>query len=108
MMLLKKRYIRFPQNLELEVVAQGFPTYPGVIGALDGTHVFIKVENQQQDSYIDRYRRHSINIMAICDSNRLFTYAFVGFPGSAHDSRVFQNSQFFTYIERHGPNSLFF
>lgn len=58
------------------------------MGALDGTHIFLKVNKQQENSYIDRYRRHSINLMAICDSKGLFTYIFVGFPGSAHDSRV--------------------
>jgi len=77
----------------------------GVVGAIDGTHIFVKVEKDQQDSYIDRYRRHSINLMAICDSNTLFTYTFVGFPGSAHDSRVSNgqlNNIYFVYL---GVNS---
>ncbi|CAH1968616.1 unnamed protein product [Acanthoscelides obtectus] len=81
--------------------------FSGVIGAVDGTHIFVKVEKSQQDSYIDRYRRTSINLMAICDSNTLFTYVFLGYPGSAHDSRVFENSIMCKNIERHGPNFYF-
>ncbi|XP_044766215.1 putative nuclease HARBI1 [Coccinella septempunctata] len=100
----KKKYIIFPTHEELHTVA---PHYPGAVGAIDGTHIFAKVEKAQQDSYIDRYRRHSINLMAICDGNCFFTYIFVGFPGSAHDSRVFQNSSLYHQIESHGPQKFF-
>lgn len=67
---------------------KSFITFLGAVGAVDGTHIFISINEDQQDSYIDRYRRLSINIMTICDSNKLFTYIFVGFPGAAHGSRV--------------------
>lgn len=58
------------------------------IGAVDGTHIEIKVPVKQQDSYLNRKMRHSINLMAICTSKKIFTYVFIGFPGSAHDSRI--------------------
>lgn len=59
------------------------------MGAVDGTHVTIKiVPKEQHDSYIDRFLQHSINLMAICTSEKIFTYVFIGYPGSAHDSRV--------------------
>lgn len=45
--------------------------------------------------------------MAICTAHNLFTYIFSGFPGSAHDSRVFENSQLYMNIERHGPDHVF-
>ncbi|VEN39227.1 unnamed protein product [Callosobruchus maculatus] len=105
---LKKMYIKFPKTeRDFEYVAEGFKKYPGVAGAIDGTHIFVTVKKEQQDSYIDRYRRHSINLMVICDASKMLTYAFVGFPGSAHDSRVFQNSLLYQEIEQHGPNSIF-
>ncbi|CAH1966394.1 unnamed protein product [Acanthoscelides obtectus] len=108
MLKLKSAYIKFPKNeAEMRDISEGFKKYPGVIGAVDGTHIFVKVEKCQQDSYIDRYRRTSINLMAICDSNTLFTYVFLGYPGSAHDSRVFENSCMCKNIERHGPNFYF-
>lgn len=33
--------------------------------------------------------QHSVNLMAVCDAKKQFTYVFAGFPGSAHDARVF-------------------
>lgn len=71
-----------------EVLINNFIQFLGAVGAIDCTHIFVKVEKEQQDSYLDRFKRHSINLLAVCDSRRLFTYIFVGFPGSAHDSRV--------------------
>lgn len=60
----------------------------GSIGAVDGTHIKVTVEATQHDSYVDRYMDHSINLMAVCNADRVFIYIFAGFPGSAHDSRV--------------------
>lgn len=48
----------------------------------------MKAQKDQYDSYINRYGRTSIILMGICDSNTLFTYVFIGYPGSTHDSRV--------------------
>lgn len=62
--------------------------FSGTIGAVDGTHVNIKVPLNQHDSYTDRYHQHSINLMAVCTHENLLTYVYIGFPGSAHDSRV--------------------
>ena len=59
-----------------------------MIGAVDGTHIKLKVPANQHDSYIDRHQTYSINLMGICNAENLFTYVFVGYPGSAHDSRV--------------------
>lgn len=70
-----------------------------MIGAIDGTHVRIKVPVEQHDSYCDRYQQHSINLMAICTAEKVFTYIFVGYPGSAHDSRVFSNSAMYQNIQ---------
>ncbi|KAJ3655943.1 hypothetical protein Zmor_015050 [Zophobas morio] len=97
---LKHKYIFWPKTPEeFEHIENGFTTYPGVIGAIDGSHINLKVPTTQHDSYIDRYVQHSINLMAICTSQHILTYIFIGFPGSAHDSRVFSNSQFFQNIE---------
>lgn len=79
-----------------------------MVGALDGTHIFIKVEKNQQDSYTDRYRRHSINIMAICEASGLFTYVFVGFPGSAHDSRVRFHFKYDFYVNSRNIRKKYF
>jgi hypothetical protein len=65
-----------------------FVFFLGSLGALDGAHGNIKISKEQHDSYVDRYLSHSINIMTICTAKINVTYTFVGFPGSAHNSRV--------------------
>ena len=35
-----------------------------------------------------------MNMMAVCDASKLFTYCFAGYPGSIHDQRVLSNSSF--------------
>ncbi|KAL1493603.1 hypothetical protein ABEB36_009303 [Hypothenemus hampei] len=105
---LKQKYIFWPKTEEeYQEVANGFNRYPGTIGAVDGCHINIKVPVNQHDSYADRYLLHSINLMAICNAKKIFTYIFVGFPGSAHDSRVFSNSLFVRNIEQHGKEIYF-
>ncbi|KAL1488702.1 hypothetical protein ABEB36_014501 [Hypothenemus hampei] len=105
---LKQKYIFWPRTeQEFEDVARGFNRYPGTIGAVDGCHINIKVPVNQHDSYADRYLQHSMNLMAICNAKKIFTYIFVGFPGSAHDSRVFSNSLFVRNIEQHGKEIYF-
>ena len=59
-----------------------------------------------QANYLDRTNRHSVNLMAICDSEKKFTYISAGFPGSAHDNRVFKSTPFFRLLEQN-PEALF-
>ncbi|VEN47156.1 unnamed protein product, partial [Callosobruchus maculatus] len=51
---------------------------------------------------MDRYHNHSINLLAICTASELFTYIFVGFPGRAHDARVFSHSALFRNVGENG------
>ncbi|KAK4319607.1 hypothetical protein Pmani_009463 [Petrolisthes manimaculis] len=80
--------------------------FPGVIGALDGCHIAIKAPEETQADYIDRTSTHSVNLMAVCDSEKKFTFINAGFAGSAHDSRVFKMSPLFRRIET-TPDSIF-
>lgn len=38
--------------------------------------------------FINRKGIASLNVLAICDYDMLFTYCYVGVAGSAHDARV--------------------
>ncbi|KAK5648298.1 hypothetical protein RI129_003190 [Pyrocoelia pectoralis] len=78
-----------------------------VVGAIDGTKINIKVPKTQHDSYVDRYHNHSITVIAVCTAHNIVTYLFTGFPGSAHDSRVFSYSLMARHIEEHGPAKYF-
>lgn len=91
-----KKYIKWPtvtEAKENEIKFKLIAGFPGVIGAVDGCHIEIKARSEDQSDYIDRTNRHSINLIAVCDSENLFTVIDVGFPGSSHDSRVFKNTE---------------
>jgi len=72
--------------------------FPGVMGALDGCHIPILAPEYCQADYLDRNHNHSVNLMAVCDSEKKFTYCYAGYPGSVHDQRVFGNSSLGTAI----------
>lgn len=60
---------------------------------MDETHVCVKVPQELQGMYWNRHDNASLNIMAICDLNMLFTYIWNGAPGSCHDTAVFTMTQ---------------
>lgn len=95
-------YIKWPtpdEALEIEKEFKSVAGFPGVIGAIDGCHIEVKAPDDVQADYIDRNNRHSINLLAVCDHNKKFTYIDAGFPGSAHDSRVYRCSTLGRTIE---------
>lgn len=80
--------------------------FPGVVGAIDGCHIEIKAPDSTQSDFIDRTLRHSVNLLAVCDAEKRFTYIYPGFPGSGHDSRVFRVSGLHQRMNA-APQSLF-
>ncbi|CAF2154618.1 unnamed protein product [Brassica napus] len=60
---------------------------------MDGTHVCVKVPPKLQGMSWNRHDNASLNIMAICDLNMLFTYIWNGAPGSCHDTAVLTIAQ---------------
>ena len=59
---------------------------------MDGTHIQIDRPSKDPDSYINRKGFHSIQMQGICNHNRKFIDIFIGYPGSVHDARVFNNA----------------
>ena len=67
--------------------------FPGVTGIIDGTHIRIKSPGGP-DAELFRNRKDyfSINVQGICDHSLNFANIVARWYGSAHDSRVFENS----------------
>lgn len=106
---LMERYIVWPSAAELPGIEGNFREkagFPGIIGAMDCCNIHFKAPLAQQDSYIDRKMQHSIKLQGIATANKLFSNVFVGFPGSAHDARVFCNPGIFMDIEHQGQYHL--
>ncbi len=70
-------HIIFPSTPESQLeTKRGFLLkcgFPGVLGAIDCTHVQLRAPRTQAITYVNRKGVHSINIQVICDSNCLVT-----------------------------------
>lgn len=86
-------YMYFPCSHVRCNVSHIFAGLPGVIGAVDGTHIQILKPTRCPETYFNRKKFYSLNVMLVCDSNEHFTYYSVGSPGSFHDARVFRRSK---------------
>ncbi|XP_023247672.1 protein ANTAGONIST OF LIKE HETEROCHROMATIN PROTEIN 1-like [Copidosoma floridanum] len=88
-------FIRWPSHEEAQETAvriQEAHGFPGVIGALDGTHINISAPKNDPNAYINRKGKHSIQLQVICNDKLEFMHCYVGMPGSVHDMRVFKYS----------------
>ena len=69
-----------------------WPHFNDCIGAIDGTHVNVVVDKSKRVPYLNRHNETSQNVLAVCDFNMRFTFVMSGWPGSAHDMRVFKDA----------------
>ncbi|XP_063966632.1 putative nuclease HARBI1 [Lytechinus pictus] len=106
----KREFIRFPtMREEVESTQQRFYEYcgfPGVIGAIDGTHVYIRSPGGEQALYfLNRKNRYSINVQVVCDNAGKITSIVARWPGSTHDSRIFNESALKLQLEARADGS---
>ncbi|XP_053395214.1 putative nuclease HARBI1 [Mercenaria mercenaria] len=64
---------------------------PNVIGAIDGTLIPIQAPAENEAAYVCRKGFHAINMQAVVDSNMRFLDIVARWPGSQHDSFIFNN-----------------
>jgi hypothetical protein len=66
-----------------------WPYFKDYIGAIDGTHMPVKISPSKQIPYIGRKWTPTQNVMAVYDFCMCFTFGWVGWEGTAHDTRIF-------------------
>ena len=67
--------------------------FPGVIGAIDCIHFRVICPNKENAiAFVNRKQFYSINVQAVSDSVAFITNIVARWPGSTHDSRIFENS----------------
>lgn len=62
------RFIKWPEDNKAQEIILGFAAsngFPGVIGAIDGTHINIRAPHINPESYINRKKQHSIHLQVI-------------------------------------------
>ena len=94
-------WIKFPSDMnELQQSFEQTYRFPGVIGAIDCTHVKIdSIGGNQPEVFRNRKGFFSINIQAVCGPDLRFYDVVARWPGSTHDSRIFENSHLNTTLE---------
>ncbi|KAI5643606.1 DDE superfamily endonuclease domain-containing protein [Phthorimaea operculella] len=90
-------FINMPTLLEdQQDVIRGFRNicgFPSVIGAIDCTHIKIKrVGGEMSEAYVNRKGYYSINTQVVCDADLKIRDIVARWRGSAHDSRIFNES----------------
>ena len=107
---LRANYIKFPEDQETLAVNRGFYDIggmPEIIGCIDCTHVpIISPGKETAELFRNRKGFFSINVQAICDADLIFRNVVARWPGSTHDSRIFENSKIGQKFERHEINGL--
>ncbi|CAH2109188.1 unnamed protein product [Euphydryas editha] len=106
-------WVKFPRNIsEMMAISQRFYELyriPGVVGCIDCTHVAIHSppndQHYEESIYVNRKGYHSINTQLICDANLCIINVNALFPGSSHDSFIWNQSKVSEIMEqlhRHG------
>ncbi|KAK5647831.1 hypothetical protein RI129_002976 [Pyrocoelia pectoralis] len=87
-------HIRFPEDLNrIKNEFYRIGRFPGVIGCIDGTHIPVKNPGGQNgEVYRNRKGWMSLNVQAVVAPDYKIYDIIIRWPGSAHDSRIFNNS----------------
>lgn len=98
-----RHYIKFPVGNDIHTTIQQFydlRQMPGVIGAVDCTHIAItRPSCDNPELFRCRKGFFSLNVQAICGPDLTFYNIVARWPGSVHDSRIFENSRICAILE---------
>jgi hypothetical protein len=86
----------WPDDHEREEISQRLRQknhFPKCVGAIDGTHLGLAFKPElDREEYWTRKQHYAVAATLVCDDLKRIRYINVGWPGSVHDQRVFQNS----------------
>ena len=97
-----KNKITWPRGAEVERVCNGFANSRPqgargrllrCIGAIDGTLIKILTPVDNPDRYRSRKKFCALNVLAVCDHRRRFTYVYIGPTGRVHDTGALKMSR---------------
>lgn len=100
-------FVKWPEGNKIKKNCRKFEAkkrIPGVIGAIDCSHINIKAPKINKESYFNRKQNYSLVLQAIVDADKKFIDIYCGEPGSLHDSRIFRRSDFFKKVSTDSSN----
>ena len=97
---LSDEYIRWPDASERKAIASRIfddHKVPNCVGIIDGTLHPLAFKPQCKDAadYSGRKHPFSLSTLVVCDHKRRIRYYCAGWPGTAHDNRVWKNCDLF-------------
>ena len=81
----------------------------GIVGIIDGVHIEIMrpfIKNPIPEKFYNRKSRYSINCVMICDDQKRIRWFTCRHAGSAHDSRIWEESNMKAALARRLPQHL--
>lgn len=69
-----------------------YEEFDGLYGAMDGTHVPMRVYSFETDRYRNRKTFISTNVLLLCSMEMQILFCYAGYEGCGHDSAVFKCS----------------
>lgn len=102
-------WVKFPQveadRARVKLSFQERYHFPGIIGAIDCTHVAIIAPRTEEPvrpgiAYYNRKGFYSLNVQLICDSDLRILNCCAKFPGSVHDSAIWTLSPIKTHLQQ--------
>jgi len=88
-------YITWPNDMERNIIkrnCQRISNFPGIVGIMDGSHVFIKAPREERAAYRNYKFGQSIKVQAVVADSLLVRDVYIGEVCSLHDARVFRRS----------------
>nr|CAI5837281.1 unnamed protein product [Callosobruchus analis] len=96
-------WIKFPitlaENMEIQRRFMEATGFPGVLGAIDCTHVAMLPPHEEEHNYLNRKKFHSKNIQMICDYDLKILNVNAQYPGATHDSFIWSQSAVKQHLE---------
>ena len=93
-----KTYIKFPNNTtpvpnKIQESKKFYPFFKDALGAIDGSHLLVRLPAAQRARYHDRKGQTSQNLLASCTFDLQFCHVLAGWEGSASDSAIFTDAR---------------
>lgn len=71
-----------------------YEEFIGVLGAIDGTHIAVRVPAEKCDEFRNRKNFVSTNVLIFCNFRQEILYMRTNIPGSHHDSPVYSRNDY--------------
>lgn len=83
-----RRFIKYPTTPD----AIRIGGFPGIVDAIDGTHVQIIAPKDNENEFVNRHHYHSLNVQVVFDAQYKLIDIIAKWPGSTHDARILSDS----------------